>query len=113
MITEKAEKKMVEKKTEKKIEKEANRFIRQWPEEKIAIENGRWGPFIRFGKKMLKLTAGPNGKYTADELATIDLEEIKKMILIQEPKAFDKKATAKKSGAKKAAPKKAAAKKKA
>ncbi|WP_315814439.1 topoisomerase C-terminal repeat-containing protein [Paraflavitalea speifideaquila] len=22
---------------------------------KIAIENGRWGPFIRFGKKMLKL----------------------------------------------------------
>ncbi len=98
---------------EKKIEKEANRFIRQWPEEKIAIENGRWGPFIRFGKKMLKLTAGPNGKYTADELATIDLEEIKKMILIQEPKAFDKKATAKKSGAKKAAPKKAAAKKKA
>ena len=30
---------------EKKIEKEANRFIKQWPEEKIAIENGRWGPF--------------------------------------------------------------------
>ena len=43
---------------EKKIEKEANRFIQQWPEEKIAIENGRWGPFIRFGKKMLKLTGG-------------------------------------------------------
>src|SRR5665213_779324 len=36
---------------EKKIEKEANRFIKEWPEEKIAIENGRWGPFIRFGKK--------------------------------------------------------------
>jgi len=98
---------------EKKLEKEANRFIRQWPEEKIAIENGRWGPFICFGKKMLKLTAGPNGKYTADELATIELEEVKKMILIQEPKAFDKKASAKKSATKKAAPKKAAAKKKA
>ncbi len=42
---------------EKKLEKEANRYIRQWPEEKIAIENGRWGPFIRFGKKMLKLAA--------------------------------------------------------
>lgn len=99
----------------KKIEKEANRFIQQWPEEKIAIENGRWGPFIRFGKKMLKLTAGPNGKYTAEELATIDLEEVKKMILIQEPKAFDKKAKApakKKAAAKKAAPKKAASKKK-
>ncbi|MEO5893808.1 MAG: type I DNA topoisomerase [Ferruginibacter sp.] len=81
---------------EKKLEKEATRFIRQWPEEKIAIENGRWGPFIRFGKKMLKLTAGANGKYTPDELATIELDTVKKMILTQEPKAFDKKAPAKK-----------------
>ncbi len=81
---------------EKKMEKEANRFIQQWPEEKIAIENGRWGPFIRFGKKMLKLTSGANGKYTADQLATIELDEVKKMILIQEPKAFDKKGAVKK-----------------
>jgi DNA topoisomerase-1 len=36
---------------EKKIEKEANRFIQQWPAEKISIENGRWGAFIRFNKK--------------------------------------------------------------
>ena len=81
---------------EKKMEKEANRFIQQWPEEKIAIENGRWGPFIRFGKKMLKLTSGANGKYTADQLATIELDEVKKMILLQEPKAFDKKGAVKK-----------------
>ncbi|MBC7534646.1 MAG: DNA topoisomerase I, partial [Ferruginibacter sp.] len=94
---------------EKKLAKEANRFIRQWPEEKIALENGRWGPFIRFGKKMLKLMGkGVNGKYSPEELAVINLDEVKKMILIQEPKAFDKKSTAKK----KAAPKKAAAKKK-
>lgn len=87
---------------EKKMEKEANRFIIQWPAEKISIENGRWGPFIRFGKKMLKLISGPNGKYTADQLATIELEEVKKMILIQEPKAFDKKgAVNKKSAVKK------------
>ncbi len=98
---------------EKKQEKEANRFIRQWPEEKIALENGRWGPFIRFGKKMLKLTAGPNGKYTPEELAVIELDQIKKMILIQEPKAFDKKVAVKKKGApKKAAAKKVAPKKK-
>ena len=92
----------------KKMEKEANRFIQQWPEEKIALENGRWGPFIRFGKKMLKLVGqGANGKYTPDELAVMDLEEVKKMILIQEPKAFDKKAAAKKTAVKKkAAPKK-------
>ncbi len=95
---------------EKKIEKESNRFIQQWPDEKISIENGRWGAFIRFGKKMLKLTGqGANGKYTPEELAVIDLETIKKMILQQDPKAFDKKTTAKK----KAAPKKKAATKKA
>ncbi|MEO7524739.1 MAG: topoisomerase C-terminal repeat-containing protein, partial [Ferruginibacter sp.] len=97
----------------KKIEKEANRHIRQWPEEKISIENGRWGPFIRFGKKMLKLLSnGTKGKYTPEELAVIDLEEVKKMILIQDPKAFDKKGGTKKkaaptkAGAKNAAPKK-------
>jgi hypothetical protein len=77
-------------------------------QEKIALENGRWGAFIRFGKKMLKLTGqGANGKYTPEELAVIDLETIKKMILQQEPKAFDKKAPEKKKAAvKKAAPKK-------
>jgi len=94
----------------KKIEKEANRYIRQWPEEKISIENGRWGPFIRFGKKMMKLMPGPNGKYTPEELAGIDVEEIKKMILTQDPKAFDKKGAksspAKKSTTKRATPKK-------
>ncbi|MEO8853813.1 MAG: DNA topoisomerase, partial [Ginsengibacter sp.] len=86
---------------EKKIEKEANRFIKEWPEEKIAIENGRWGPFIRLGKTMLKL-----GKRTPEELDQLQLEDVKKIILAQDPKAFDKKSTSKK-----AAPKKAAAKK--
>jgi DNA topoisomerase-1 len=96
---------------EKKIEKEANRFIQQWPAEKISIENGRWGPFIRMGKKMLKLFGKDDKtKYTPEELATIDLEAIKKMIVAQDPTAFAKKAPAKKA-AKKAAPKKAAKKK--
>lgn len=101
---------------EKKMEKEANRFIQQWPAEKIAIENGRWGAFIRFNKKMLKLGLNKdNAKYTPEELAVIDLETIKKIIVTQEPKAFDKKtkAPAKKSvTVKKAAVKKAAVKKK-
>jgi DNA topoisomerase-1 len=90
----------------KKIEKESNRFIRQWVEEKIAIENGRWGAFIRFGKKMMKLGLNKAGtKYTPEELATIELEEVKKMIVVQDPKAFDKKAPAKKKTAvKKKAP---------
>jgi DNA topoisomerase-1 len=96
----------------KKIEKEANRFIQQWPQEKIALENGRWGPFIRFGKKMMKIKGGgENGKYTADELAAIGLDEIKKMILSQDPKAFDKKSAGKtRSAQTKVAEKKAASK---
>jgi len=98
---------------EKKIEKEANRYIQQWPEEKIAVENGRWGPFIRFGKKMMKVTAKPEGgKYTSEEVAALSLDDVKKMILQQDPKAFDKKSAKKKAAPKKAAPKKAAKKKK-
>jgi DNA topoisomerase-1 len=64
---------------------------------------------------MLKLTSGPNGKYTPEELTTIGPEDVKKMILLQDPKAFDKKTKAapkKKAPAKKAAAKKAAPKKK-
>jgi len=85
---------------EKKIEKENNRYIQQWESEKIAIENGRWGPFIRFGKEMLKLRNNPKTKvkYTAEELAEIPLDDVKKLIVEQLPKAFDvkKKAPAKK-----------------
>lgn len=86
---------------EKKMEKEANRFIQQWPSEKISIENGRWGPFIRFNKKMLKMARKANGeKYTAEELTTIELEPIKKMIEEQVPNAFSKKTKAVKKAAK-------------
>jgi DNA topoisomerase-1 len=66
------------------------------------------------GKKKYKLTgSGANGKYTPDELQALELDNVKKMILLQEPKAFDKKAPAKKKTAAKKAPlKKAVAKKK-
>jgi DNA topoisomerase-1 len=104
----------------KKVEKEANRFIQQWPEEKIAIENGRWGPFIRFGKEMLKLRKNPasNDKYTPEELAALSLDDVKALIKEQVPNAFEKKVKASKkateakaSTKKAAAPKKTAAKK--
>ncbi len=93
----------------KKIEKESNRFIQQWEAEKIAIENGRWGAFIRFGKLMLKLGKNPetNDKFTAEELAVLPLETVKKLIIEQVPDAFTpkvkksvKKAPAKKPSAK-------------
>ena len=96
----------------KKLEKEANRYIQQWPAEKISIENGRWGPFVRFGKKMLKLGRKEGGeKFTAEELSTMSLDDVKKMIETQVPGAFSKKAASKKAGAKKTATKKTAAKK--
>lgn len=110
---------------QKKLEKEANRFIQQWPGEKISIENGRWGAFIRLGKNMIKLGRKQDGeKYTNEELTTISLDEVKKMIEAEMPDAFKSKkaaakkapaktAAAKKTAPKKAAPKKAAAKKRA
>jgi DNA topoisomerase-1 len=96
---------------EAKIKKEANRYIQNWPEEKIAIENGRWGPFIKFNKKMLKLgRKSDDTKYSPEELASISLDEVKNMIEAQVPGAFTKK-TAKKAAAKKEPAKKAVAKK--
>ena len=98
---------------EKKLEKESNRYIQQWPEEKISIENGRWGPFIRFGKQMLKITGrkAENEKYTAEDLAVIPIDAVKKMIETQMPDAFVKKAAKKTAAPKKVAAKKAAKKK--
>lgn len=99
---------------EKKMVKEANRFITQWPEEKIALENGRWGPFIRHNKKMLKLGQNKAGKkLTEEEVKELTLEEVKAMIIAQDPKAFGKKTATKKAAVKKAAPKKKVTTKKA
>lgn len=100
----------------KKVDKEANRYIAQWPADKISIENGRWGPFIRFGKLMLKLGKNATGeKFVAEDLVQLSLEEVKKMITAQIPDAFTpkKKTAAKKKSAakKKTATKKTAAKK--
>ncbi|WP_431612173.1 type I DNA topoisomerase [Chryseobacterium sp. 'Rf worker isolate 10'] len=84
-----------------KLEKEANRYIQQWEKEKISIENGRWGPFIKFGKAMFKIPKkADDTKYEADELKDLSLDEVKKWITDQDPKAFAEK---KKPAAKKAA----------
>ncbi len=95
---------------EAKLEKEANRYIQQWEKEKIALENGRWGPFIRFKKAMIKLPKKEDGeKYTAEDLKNVSLDEVKKWITAEDKNAFKetKKAAAKKPAAKKkAAPKK-------
>ena len=89
---------------EAKLEKEANRYIQLWEKEKISIENGRWGPFIRFKKANIKIPKKANGeKYTAEELSVISFEEVKKWIEAEDKDAFkeEKKTTTKKSASKK------------
>jgi DNA topoisomerase-1 len=95
-----------------KIKKEENRYIQRWPEEKIAVENARWGPVIKYGKKIIRLPRkADGGKYTAEDAAAFTLEDVKKFIEIEVPGAFTKKQ--KKTAAKKKSPaKKKAAKKK-
>ncbi len=80
---------------EAKIKKEENRYIHRWPEEKIALENGRWGPMIRFGKKMIYLPRKEDGsRVSATEASDLTLEKIKEIIETQFPGSFTKKKTA-------------------
>ncbi len=84
-----------------KIEKEANRYIQHWPELKISVENGRWGPYIKFGKAMLNLPKIDGAKMTADHARNLSLEDVKAIIEKEIPGAFDVKAKpVKKAGAK-------------
>lgn len=98
-----------------KVKKEANRYIHRWEAENISVENDRWAPIIKFGKKKLRLPKKPDDtRYTAEDAAAFTLEEVKKIIEAQIPNAFtkkEKKATAKKGATKKTASKKAAPKK--
>ena len=97
-----------------KIEKESNRYIQRWPEEKISIENARWGPVIKFNKKLVKLPKkADESKYTADDFKDMPLEDVKKLIEAIIPNAFGKKkSSTKKTTTKKTAKKKSAPRKK-
>ena len=74
-----------------KLEKEANRYIMQWEDEKISLENGRWGPFIKFGKTNFKIPRkADETKYTAEELKDISLDKVKEWIKEQDPTVFER-----------------------
>lgn len=92
---------------EAKISKEANRYIQRWEDEKISVENARWGPVIKFGKKTIPIPKKGDGtRYTADEAAALSLEQVKQLIEAEVPGAFAKKtrpAAAKKASSRKAA----------
>ncbi len=95
---------------EAKVAKEANRYIQRWEDEKISVENARWGPVIKFGKKVISIPKKADGtRPTADEAAGLTLEEVKKLIEAEFPNAFAKKT---KPSARKKAPSGKTAKKK-
>ncbi|MBN8675190.1 MAG: hypothetical protein J0L56_13725, partial [Chitinophagales bacterium] len=83
-----------------------------WADEKISVENARWGPILKYGKKIIRIPKkADDTKYTAEEAAAFTLDDVKKFIELEIPGAFTKKtkkAPAKKKAAvkKKAAPKK-------
>jgi DNA topoisomerase-1 len=88
-----------------KMKKEANRYIHRWEEENISVENDRWAPIIKFGKKKVYLPKKKDGtRYTPEEAATFTLDDVKKIIEAQIPGAFTKKT--KKAAVKKTAKKK-------
>ncbi|HMU32694.1 MAG TPA: type I DNA topoisomerase [Pyrinomonadaceae bacterium] len=94
---------------EAKVSKEANRYIHRWEDEKISVENARWGPVIKFGKKIISLPRRADGtRETAEGAAGLTLEQVKKLIEAEVPGAFAPKkprASAKKAGSKKRAKK--------
>lgn len=79
-----------------KVEKEAKRYIHQWQDEKIAVENGRWGPFIRFKRKIVKFPKIDGEKVDREMAAEMSLEDIKQFIEAEVPNAFGKKTKKKK-----------------
>lgn len=84
---------------EAKLQKESNRYIHNWPDLDLSVENGRWGPFIRYGKKFINLPKNAEGKrMTTEDAAILTLDDIKKYVKEEIPDAFEaKKKTKKKS----------------
>jgi len=95
---------------EAKKEKEANRYIQNWPEEQVSIQNARWGPIIKFKKKNVKIPKRDGEKIPAEELVDWTLDQVKELIIAEIPNAFGKKKAAAKKTAKKKPAKKTAKK---
>lgn len=74
---------------EAKIDKEANRYIQHWPDENISVENGRWGPYIKFGKNNIKIPKVDGKAPDAEVLKTISLDTVKSWIKNEIPGAFE------------------------
>jgi DNA topoisomerase-1 len=68
-----------------KVEKEANRYIHQWKEEGLSVQNGRWGPFIKIDKdrKNYKLLDKDGKKMSSDDAKLVDIEYVKAQVEAQ------------------------------
>jgi DNA topoisomerase-1 len=87
-----------------KREKDANKLIKAFEEnELVKVLNGRWGPYIAYGKQNIKIPKGTDA-------ASLTFEDILKLAGGALPE-IDTKKSAKKAAPSKAAPKKAAPKK--
>jgi len=85
-----------------KEEKEANRYIHRWEDLKLSVENGRWGPLVRFGKKKFNLPKKEDGsRVTPEEAAKFTLEQVKEMVEESIPGAFAEKPKKKRATKKK------------
>jgi len=90
-----------------KKEKEEKRIIQAWPEEKVTLENARWGPIIVVKesarkKSKYKIPKDEDGKrLTEEDVKDWTLEQVKNIVLASNPNAFGKKKAAKKKTAKK------------
>ncbi len=93
---------------ENKRESDRKKLITDFPEHDMKVTQGRWGPFIKKGKKSYKLTK--EQKENADK---ISLEEALAIVEEQDKNAPTKKAAKKKAATKKKASKKKSTKKKA
>ncbi len=63
-----------------KAEKEANRYIKVFEKQKISIENGRWGPFIRKGRKSISIPKIDGNRITSEQAKEMTLEEVQEII---------------------------------
>jgi len=71
-----------------KEEKEKNRYIHRWEKEKLALENGRWGPFIRKGKKSIPIPKIDGNKISSEQAKNLTLDDVKQIVDGEVPKAL-------------------------
>lgn len=94
-----------------KEDKEANRFIHKFEDLKMTVENGRWGPYIKFGKKLINIPKRDGERVSSEAAAKMTVDDFKAIVEAQVPNAFSKTAK-KKTAPKKTADKKTSAPKK-